>query len=64
MWNYCYVNLVKKLFLVAGTAANQEPKLKLTDTKLSVPVVTLSTQYNIKLLKKLESDLKKKNELE
>ena len=60
MWNYCYVNLVKKLFLVAGTAANQEPKLKLTDTKLSVPVVTLSTQYNIKLLKKLESDLKKK----
>ena len=61
MWNYCYVNLVKKLFLVAGTAANQEPKLKLTDTKLSVPVVTLSTQYNIKLLKKLESDLKKKN---
>ena len=60
MWNYCYVNLVKKLFLVAGTAANQEPKLKLTDTKLSVPVVTLSTQYNIKLLKKLESDFKKK----
>ena len=48
--------MVKKLFLVAGTAANQEPKLKLTDTKLSVPVVTLSTQYNIKLLKKLESD--------
>ena len=34
----------------------QEPKLKLTDTKLYVPVVTLSTQYNIKLLKKLESD--------
>ena len=60
MWNYCYVNLVKKLFLVAGTAANQEPKLKLTDTKLYVPVVTLSTQYNIKLLKKLESDFKKK----
>ena len=56
MWNDCYVNVVKKLFLVAGTAANQEPKLKLTDTKLSVPVVTLSTQYNIKLLKKLESD--------
>ena len=60
MWNYCYVNLVKKLFLVAGTAANQEPKLKLTDTKLYVPVVTLSTQYNIKLLKKLESDFKRK----
>ena len=52
--------MVKKLFLVAGTAANQEPKLKLTDTKLSVPVVTLSTQYNIKLLKKLESDFKRK----
>ena len=38
----------------------QEPKLKLTDTKLYVPVVTLSTQYNIKLLKKLESDFKRK----
>ena len=32
--------------LVAGTAANQEPTFTTTDTKLYVPVVTLSTQDN------------------
>ena len=41
----------KKYFLVAGTAANQEPKFKITDAKLYVSVVTLTTQHNIKLLK-------------
>ena len=34
-------------------------KSKITDTKLFVPVVTLSTQYNIKLLKQLESGFKR-----
>ena len=34
-------------------------KSKITDTKLYVPVVTLSTQYNIKLLKQLESGFKR-----
>ena len=41
----------KKYFLVAGTAGNEEPKFKVTDAKLYVPIVTLSTQDNIKLLK-------------
>ena len=40
-------------------AANQNPEFKITDTKLYVPVVTLSTQDNIKLLKKLESGFKR-----
>ena len=35
------------------------PKLKVTDTKLYVPVVTLSIQHNAKLLKQLESDFKR-----
>ena len=35
-------------FLVAGTMANQVPTFTITDTKLSVPVVTLSTQDNVK----------------
>ena len=35
--------MVKKLFLVAGTAANQVPKFTITDTKLYVPA-------NVKLL--------------
>ena len=45
--------------LLAGTAANQNPRFQIKDTKLYVPILTLSTQENIKLLKKLESGLKK-----
>ena len=37
---------------------NQGPRFKITDTKLYVPVVTLSTQDNAKLFKQPESDLK------
>ena len=42
-----------------STEANQVPKQKLTDTKLYVSVVALSTQDNVKLLKQLESSFKK-----
>ena len=49
----------KNCVLVAGPAANQEPEFKITDTKLYVPVVTLSTQDNIKLFKQLESVFKR-----
>ena len=49
----------KTCILVDGTAANRNPAFKITDTKLYVSVVILSTQDNIKLLKKLESGLKK-----
>ena len=37
----------KKCILVAGTAGNLLPEFKITDTKLYVPVVTLSTQDNV-----------------
>ena len=37
----------------------QMPTFTITDRKLYVPVVTLSTQDNVKLLKKLESGFKK-----
>ena len=56
---------VKNCILVAGTAANQNPEFKITDTKLFsslltlLPVLTLSTQDNINLLKQLESGFKK-----
>ena len=40
---------------VVGTVANQNAEFQITDTKLYVPVVTLPTQENIKLLKQLES---------
>ena len=55
----CEVNLQlkwsDKCFLVAGTAANQVPIFTITDEKLYVPIVTLSTQDNVKLLNQLES---------
>ena len=52
----CEISIVElDSILVAGTAANQNPKFKITDTKLYVPVITLSTQDNVKLLKQLES---------
>ena len=49
----------KGCILVAGTAANQEPKFKINVKKINVPVVTLSTHYNVKLLNQLESGFKK-----
>ena len=58
----CQINLQLKrftnFFLVAGTVANQEPKFTITDTKLYVPVVILSTQDNAKLLEQLIKGLK------
>ena len=48
----------KKRIIVAGTENNQNPSFQINDTKLYVPVVTLSTQENIKLLKQLESVFK------
>ena len=49
----------KNCVLVPGTAANQNREVKITDTKLYVPVVTLSTQDNIKLLKQFECGFKR-----
>ena len=41
------------------SSENGEKKLKIIDTKLYVPVVTLSTQNNAKLLEQLKSGLKR-----
>ena len=49
----------KNCFLVSITAANQVLEFKITDTKRYVPVITLSTQDNIKLYKQLESGFKR-----
>ena len=46
-------------FLVDGAAAGQEPRFKITDTKLCDPVVPLSTQDNVKLLEQVKSGFKK-----
>ena len=49
----------KKCIIAAGTANNQNPTFQINDTKLFVPLVTLSTQENIKLLKEVESGFKR-----
>ena len=49
----------KNCILVAGTAANQNPRFQINDTNLYAPFVTLSTQENIKLIKQLESCFKR-----
>ena len=49
----------KYCMLVASTAANQEPDSKITDTKVCVLVVILSTNDNIKLLRKIKSGFKR-----
>ena len=41
------------------SSATGETKFKITDTKFYVPVVTLSTQDNAKLLQQLKSDFKR-----
>ena len=41
------------------TNSTGKGKFEITDTKLYVPVVTLSTQDNAKLLQQLKSDFKR-----
>ena len=59
----CEINLQLKwsenCFLVDDTAANQATRFILTDTNLYVPVVTLSIQDNVELVKPVESGFKR-----
>ena len=45
--------------IVSTKVANQNATFAITDTKLYVPVVTLSTQDNAKLLQQLKSGFKR-----
>ena len=51
----CEINLIlswsEKSVIASNTAANQATRFAITNTKLSVPAVTLSTQDTAKLLK-------------
>ena len=49
-----------KRFIIANAIDSQVPTFAITDTKLYVPVVTLSTQDNVKLLDQLKSRFKRK----
>ena len=49
----------EKYITVTGTVDDQEIKFGITDTKLYVPVVTLSAQDNAKLLQQLKTAFKR-----
>ena len=53
------LNLSEKYIMVATNIANQGATFSTTDTKLYVPVITLSTQDNAKLLEHLKSGFKR-----
>ena len=59
----CEVNLIltwsSNCVLIATAVPNQAETFAITDTKLYVPVVTLSTQENTKLLQQLKSGFKR-----
>ena len=58
----CEINLIltwsNRCFIVDNSFAGQEPTFIITDTKRYIPVVTLSTQDNVKLLEQLKSGFK------
>ena len=57
----CEINIIltwSENCVISNSAANQGTTFAITGTKLYVPVVTLSTQYNAKLLQQLKSGLK------
>ena len=53
------LNWSAKFFIVDASIIGQEPTFTITDTKLYVPVVALSTQDNAKLLQWLKSGFKR-----
>ena len=59
----CEVNLIltwsENCVIASTNVANQNATFLITDTKLYVPVVTLSTQDNAKLLQQLKSGFKR-----
>ena len=58
----CEVELIltwsENCVIISTNVANQNPTFTITETTLHVPVVTLSTQDNAKLLPQLKSDFK------
>ena len=61
--NHCEINLIltwsANYIISSNTTANEAAIFAMTDTKPYVPVVTLSTDDNAKLLQQLKSELKR-----
>ena len=65
-WNAlinCEINLIltwsNRCFIIENPIYNQEPTFTVTDRKLYVPIVALSSQDDAKLLEKLKSGFKR-----
>ena len=60
----CEINFIltwsNRCFIIDNPIDNEEPTFTITDTNLYVPVVTLSTQDNGKLLEQLKSCFKRR----
>ena len=63
LFDYCEVNLILTwssiCVIVSTNNANQGATFTITNTRLNVPIVTLSTQENAKLLQQLKSGFKR-----
>ena len=59
----CEINLIltwsAKCFIIDNPIVGQEPLFGITDAKLYIPVITLSTQDNAKPLEQLKSGFKR-----
>ena len=59
----CEISLIltwsNRCFMIDNSSDDQVPTFRITDTKLYVPVVTLSIQDNAKLLEQLKSGFKR-----
>ena len=59
----CEISLIltwsNRCFMIDNSSDDQVPTFRITDTKLYVPVVTLSIQDNAKLLEQLKSVFKR-----
>ena len=59
---HCEINFIltsSANCFISNAAANQATTFPITDIKLYVPVVTLSTQHNVKFLEQLQSGFKR-----
>ena len=59
----CDIDLIltwsAECFIIDNLIANEEPTFTITDTKIYVPIITLSIQDNAKLLQKMKSGFKR-----
>ena len=59
MWSLSHPNLRDNCVIISDNIENQGTSFSITDTKLDVPVVTLSIEGNAKILQQLKSSFKR-----